>query len=979
MLILIALGLPAQAFSPDADTWIGVEPSRIYRTHLEVQHSLRHGDAWQSFVDGDGAGWQAVFDERTGLPRSAWGPPIALGQLADGADVDAALHDFLSRNADLVGVPVEQLTLRALSRDADADSWTVQLGHVVDGPQASSGTEPVLGDDLDLSLDLSLDPLMTGGGLADESRFDFQPTLSAQGAAVWRGGIQLRIVAGKLIWLSVQTHPDAALVADSPTLSAATAVEVAVEAGPEPTAAHEALGARLVVLPVERWGLGVDAPAGSTGTGLDYRLTWEVRTRTATPAGLWVSFVDAHSGELLWVYNEVRYVTGTLSAQHDLRTVDGTYAESPLPTLLLSGSAGDSSHSFEDGSYDLAASESVSASLVGTRLKVQNEAGSEAAISFAGDYLWTADEATQAELDTYIFLHQILEWRDEYASDVMTGGQLTSNVNLNNTCNAYFDGSVNFYQAGSGCNNTGRIADVNYHEWGHGFHYYSLQSGTWDGSMSEGIGDVTSFFQTGDNVLAPYFMTSGSGIRDVSPNYVYPDDVIGEVHQDGLIYAGAVWDLWGLMQDRYDEDEAYERAVSVFVNGIKMGPGLDGAYDAAILGDDDNGDLSDGTPNQCAIIEAFSLHGLGPAGSTSLITFSHETLGNQAAALDEYLLEADLLNLAPECFDFELEAAEVYYSVDGGESWDRVALTVGGGGVTGAIPAQPAGTVVEYYLAGEATDGTEITLPAGGYVNPFSFVVGDLVELWCEDFEADEGGFEHMLIAGRDEEGADDWMWGTPRGMGGDPEFAFSGDNVWGNDLGGGNYNGEYQNDKHNRLLSPELDVSEYTQVVLQYRRWLTVEDGYWDTAQIVLAGEDVDDDVVLWQNYGSPGDSNVDHSQHHQDRQWALHSVVIDVPTTDRIELGWDIISDGGLTFGGWTLDDVCLYAVSDSETLPEGGTGGTEGDGGSDGAEDEWGVRARGCGCASGSGSGSGSGSTGALGLLGLLGLLLTRRRRG
>ena len=995
MLVLIALGLPALAFRPDDGPYQGVEPDRVVRTHLEVQHRLRGGAAWQTFLAGEGQGWQAVFDERTGTPRSAWGPPIPVGQFASGADVDAALRDFFERNPDLLGVPVDQLALRALSFDPAADAWTVELAQVVDGIAAPSGREPVLGGEIDLSLDLSLDPLQAGGALADEARFDFDPTLSARGAVVWRGGVKLRLVHGRLVWISVQTHPEAVDLArtlglSAPVLSAAAAMEVAVADGPEPLAAHAPLGARLVVLPVERWGLGPTAPEGRTGTGLDYHLAWEVRTETAAPRGRWVGFVDARTGELLSIHNEVRYVSGTLTARHDLRTVNGEYATSPLPRLELEGDAGDSSSTMDDGTYDLAASTSLTAALEGSRVRVVNQGGAEAEVSFSGDFTWTDEEAHQAELDTYVFLHQILDWRDVYAPDVPTGGQLTSNVNLNSTCNAYFDGSVNFYQEGGGCNNTGRIADVNHHEWGHGFHYYSLTSGSFDGSMSEGIGDITAFLLSGDNVLAPYFMTNGSGIRDVSPNRVYPDDVVGEVHTDGLIYAGAVWDLWAELATRHDAQEAYDRTVSVFVQGIKPGPTLAEAYDTAILGDDDNGDLTDGTPNQCAILEAFSLHGMGPGGgSTSLLTFSHEPLGNQLASAAEYAVAADLLNMAPDCLDFSLDQAQVVYSVDDGENWQTAALDVDGEGVSGAIPAQPAGTVVSYYLEGQAEDGTALALPSGAFVNPFTFVVGDLVELWCEDFEEDEGGFTHALLDGDDELGADDWIWGTPRGMGGDPDFAFSGDNVWGNDLGGGNYNGEYQDDKHNRLSTPDLDVAGNDRVVLQYRRWLNVEDGYFDHAQIVLEGdqdEEVDDDQVLWANYASAGGSNDDHSVHHQDAQWTLHSVVIDLEGQDQLRLGFEIVSDGGLTFGGWNVDDVCLYAVADAPDdgggdsgddggATDGGTGGAGDGGDAAGDEDDWKLRGPGCGCASGA-TGSTPLAWGA-GLL-MVGLLRLRRRR-
>ncbi len=42
-------------------------------------------------------------------------------------------------------------------------------------------------------------------------------------------------------------------------------------------------------------------------------------------------------------------------------------------------------------------------------------------------------------------------------------------MNRENSCNAYWNGStVNFYREGSGCGNTGEIAAVFDHEWGHG-------------------------------------------------------------------------------------------------------------------------------------------------------------------------------------------------------------------------------------------------------------------------------------------------------------------------------------------------------------------------------------------------------------------------------------------------------------------------------------------------------------------------------
>ena len=43
-------------------------------------------------------------------------------------------------------------------------------------------------------------------------------------------------------------------------------------------------------------------------TQVDYRLVWQVKVRTAEPLGIWVTLVDAHSGEIVWRYNDVDFV-----------------------------------------------------------------------------------------------------------------------------------------------------------------------------------------------------------------------------------------------------------------------------------------------------------------------------------------------------------------------------------------------------------------------------------------------------------------------------------------------------------------------------------------------------------------------------------------------------------------------------------------------------------------------------------------------
>ena len=61
------------------------------------------------------------------------------------------------------------------------------------------------------------------------------------------------------------------------------------------------------------------------------------------------------------------------------------------------------------------------------------------------------------------------------------------NINLN--CNAFWNGAtVNFYRQGGGCGNTGEIAAIFDHEWGHGID--NNQGNTSISSPGEAIADI---------------------------------------------------------------------------------------------------------------------------------------------------------------------------------------------------------------------------------------------------------------------------------------------------------------------------------------------------------------------------------------------------------------------------------------------------------------------------------------------------------
>ena len=873
-MLLSLLTSLAWSFAPSQTVWIGVEPNRMITFDVGVQQRLQQQGFWMDFQSKYPT-WQARFDQHSRKPYRMWGKGIQF----DCSSEEALLSDwmpFLEKHQ-LTGLKSSQLSLQQFGEDPKHQRHYAQL------QQYQSLAQPIWND-------------------VTQS--------TEQNIPVWRRGIEGRFQQHQLTMLGVNVHsfdPESGSV--SVQVEASRALVVAMNEV-TPTAVAWNQQAELVWLPL------VDTHLAHP-KGMNERLTWKVQWETQTPRGQWVAFVDVETNKVWNLHNQVRYFEGSLFAEHDERTIGSDLVLSPLVELNVDG---DTIRTDFDGVYDLGleeedeAPESLSIGLDGRRTRILNIAGEEVTFDLiGGDQTWTSTEETLPELDQFVFQNQIYAWATQWAPQISNNWtRSTVYVNEDDVCNAYFDGELHFFREGGGCNNTGRIADVSYHEWGHGFHYYNLLSGEYDGSMGEGIADAVAFFQTEDNKIAPNFGSNGAHIRDVEPNYRYPDDIVNEVHQDGLIFAGSVWDWWKKLRGDLGDEVAYETVVPVFVLALRAGPTIPTAFDEFIFADDDNADLSDGTPNQCSLVDAFAEHGLGPNGGAGLLSLTHQDLTNQETSTP-LIVSATIEQFAEQCTSASPEEATVHFSWDGGLSWEEQSATLDDISVEGEIPLYLDTGVVQYYIEMKDTDGNRVTVPPDGDRHPFSLYVGALEEVFCTDFETDDGGFTHSLLAGENREGADDWQWGTPNGLGGDPDVAASGNNVWGNDLGGEvngqQYNGEYQNDKHNQLLSPSFDVSDYDQVVLTYDRWLSVEDGFYDQAQITMNGE------IVWQNHASSENRG---DEHHRDQQWQNHSILVEVDGSGTAQFSWDIVSDRGLTMGGWNIDNVCVYGVPKPVELP-------------------------------------------------------------
>ncbi|MCA9715399.1 MAG: DUF4215 domain-containing protein, partial [Myxococcales bacterium] len=221
----------------------------------------------------------------------------------------------------------------------------------------------------------------------------------------------------------------------------------------------------------------------------------------------------------------------------------------------------------------------------------------------------------------------------------------------------------------------------------------------------------------------------------------------------------------------------------------------------------------------------------------------------------------------------------------------------------GLIPLQPANTVVQYQVVLDTAD-VSVSAPVNAADPWYEFYVGGTEPLYCTDFTDNPGDDGWSANKGP----PNGWEWDEPQGKGGDPAAAFSGARVFGNDLGLGMGNGLYAADDNNFADSPVVDTQGFAIVRLQYRRWLNVEDSTYDTATIYADGEPV------WQNFKGEG------STQHTDREWRFHDVdLTDQAADGSVQLRFRLQTDGGLEFGGWTLDDFCVVGVLE-ETCGDG-----------------------------------------------------------
>lgn len=714
------------------------------------------------------------------------------------------------------------------------------------------------------------------------------------GMTVLGGQLSFRFKFDRLVMIGSEAFPDVSVPTRGHTVSSATASSRAkawVEDGRAVKARTSDPLSGPFILPVV------------SGSSISYREVFATELDVDGAAEHWEVFLDADSGAPVARRQTLMFGTSTLLYNVPDRHPLGPRSNLPAGNADILTSQG-ITQSATNGTFDFpGVSDNIMPSVAGSLVAVSTATGTlpNATLTAADGVTTVWDESSNefddAALTAFAHTGLVKEFVRTIAPELAwLNTTIPVTVNIDDSCNAFSDGnSINFFAASPECQNTGLLADVVYHEFGHSVHSQSLVPGVgqFNVALSEGISDYLSATITEDSGLGRGFFYNEQPLRDFDPaglEYRWPEDR-GEVHAEGRIIGGALWDLRKLIIADLGEVPGRNYTNLLWYETTRRAVDIPSMYPEALLFDDDDGNLTNGTPRGCLINDAYGPHGLfdpGPENESVELTRGDD--GNHIVAL-----EMSLPNF-PDC-PISANAELAWKFRDQPSEEVVVPFSDLDGALVASVGTLPPGSVLQYQVRVSYTNGAERSLP-DNIVDPwYEYFVGDVIPLQC----VSDG------VWGFDVEGNGGELW-TVAPLAGDdhstdPSAPFdAGIHVF--------QPGPYPRFADTRIRFDSVNTQGYDNVRLQYYRWLTVEDGFFDGAAIL------GDETVLWENFASVDDSAA--SFHHVDREWRFHDVDLSAQAADgSVSVAFRQRSDGGLEFGGWAIAAMCVVAFDPDQQL--------------------------------------------------------------
>lgn len=779
-----SLEIPLPAFAP---TDPGAKAHQQEITRLTDALAQRHGGQWGTFA------WNA----RTSAPRYIHGSARIARTVTGTAGLEKLARQVISDNPDVFRAYPKQLALRATPHALG--KWVAHF------------------------------------------------TQTYHDLEVWQARALVAFSDdGRLVMMASDCYPDID-VPHMPSLSAAEAVEIAKADVPfDPTFDRIEGETELLILPYSL-----------SQTETEFHLVYRTRVRTSTPQGVWVTHVDAHSGQIIWRYNDIHFdYGGDTSSDVQVNTYcDGSVVQT-VPYVQINVAGLGAVNSDASGNWNITGSggtRNVTASLDGTYADMSVFGGTSGQFSGNADDgvpLTVAFDDGNTQRDERDVFNAVSDLHDffqlfapGFALAHMQIPVVVSRTDYVCPGNAWWDpadNSINFCSASVDYANTGEIQGVVHHEYGHGVQDALL--GGWQGNegLGEGNSDVLANMMTQESIIGRGFFVGNctGGIRDSDNTLIYPDDVVGQpIHAAGRVIAGFHWDVMMQFQAVHGQETGTVMTATTWHTGrelLQPGNQPDQVY-ATFFADDDDGDLTNGTPNYDVYCTAATNHNFECPEILTGVQIAHVQHPYTGDSWIDYAIDCTATSLDGEIIP---STVTVHYRLDGGSFADVTMSSAGGDNYSGAIPAQPRGTVVEYYISAEDDQASYGTSPQDAPTTLHYFEVDDTF--------VDEMEVATPWTAGAPDDDASTGMWErvdpngtTYSGYPVQPEddHTVAGTDCWitGQGVVGGDAGDVDVDGGKTTLYSPIFDLTSAEAVNISYWKYYTNNRGndpnndYWD------------------------------------------------------------------------------------------------------------------------------------------------------
>lgn len=501
--------------------------------------------------------------------------------------------------------------------------------------------------------------------------------------------------------------------------------------------------------------------------------------------------VDAADGSILFQESQIHHadVSGTVLGNCTTGTKSDACnpeANTPLPYARLTSAAG-THYADVNGDFVIPwpnASSLTVTSLIqgaffectsdsGGNLSVQGTIPSGGSAEFVQNFS-NATEGARAQVNAYLHANTTRDWilsANPAYPTIATQTNFPITVNIASTCNAFYSNStINFYASGGGCPNTA-FSSIVAHEFGHNM---VDKGGSGQGAYGEGMSDCLAVAVYDENILAyGWSGNCNTGLRNADNACQYDAGSCSSCgsasHACGQLLSGCIWDLRLQLLAAHPVDYR-TRLTGLIVNSVLLHVGTSSITPSITVDfltlNDDNGDITDGTPDYAQINAAFTEHNMpGPALSPLKFTYPNglPTLASPSASTT-FPVTVSALGGNPSA-----GTGKLYWRFGTVGAFSSALMTpTAPNQYMASIPAGPCPGVVQFYVESGIQGGGVSTNPSNAPTSSYSASVAAAQSMIFEDtFETNKGwnyGFSGDTAT------AGVWLRANPIGTAAQPE-----------------------------------------------------------------------------------------------------------------------------------------------------------------------------------------------------------------